>query len=149
MRPLLEYCSVAWNPTNQGDINSLERVQRYFTSKISFCSTFTYSQRLSMLSLHSLQFRRTVADITFLYSLVSGGYEISLAPHLTYINPSITRGHNLKILPPLLHYTHSLQNFLSRSAPIWNALPTSAFNFTSRSAFRNNINNLLHDPFLV
>ena len=149
VRPMLEYCSIVWSPTNQGDINSIERVQRYYTSKIPCCSTCTYSQRLSILSLHSLQFRRTIADITYLYSIVSGEYDISLAPYLIYIPPSVTRGHSLKILSPLLNYSSSRQNFLSRSVHIWNNLPISTFVSTSRSSFRNKIVNLLSDPFIV
>ena len=105
VRPLLEYNSVVWSPTNQRDIKILENVQRFYTNKIQGCVFRPYYQRLAILNLQSLQFRRTIADLLFLYSLVSGEYNISLSPFLVYILPSITRSHNLRIIPPFLNHS--------------------------------------------
>ncbi len=147
VRPILENASEVWNPICQKDINSLENVQRYFSNRIPSCSFLPYWQRLAMLSLDSLQHRRATADITCIYSLITGGLNAVLAPHLTHIPPSITRGHNLKIYPPYLHYFYSDQNIISRTAASWNSLPHSILNSTNRSSFRKKVSLHLADPF--
>src|SRR6266581_2517713 len=124
----------------------LERVQRFYTNRIPGCTFRPYSQRLSILSLQSLQFRRTISDIVCLYALITGDYEFSLVPYLIHIPPSITRGHNLKIFPPNINYVRSKQNFLSRTIPLWNSLPISVFSATSRYSFRKKVSKYLTDP---
>src|SRR6266496_5177608 len=115
VRPILEYASVMWNPISVGDINVLEGVQRSFTNKIPGCRFLPYCQRMKILGISSLQHRRAVSDLVCLFTIVVGDLNISLAPHLMFNPPSITRGHNLKIIPPFLNYTLSKKNLLSRT----------------------------------
>ncbi len=147
VRPILEYGSEVWNPISQKDINTLESVQKYFTNKVPDCSFLPYRQRLAILSLESLQHRRAISDITCIYSIVTGGLNVSLIPHLTHIPPSITRGHNLKFYPPVMNLSHSGQNIISRTVARWNSLPSSVLNSTSRSSFRKRISLHLADPY--
>ena len=125
VRPLLEYGSSVRSPINSLDISRLEGVQRFFTNKVPGCRFLPYHTRLTKLSLHSLQHRRKVADLVFLHSIITGRANVSLAPHLLYVPPSVTRGHNLKIILPCTRYLKSTQNFLSRVAPEWNKLSPS------------------------
>ena len=46
VRPVLEYCTVAWNPMLKKDIETLEKVQRRFTKRIPGLKDLTYCQRL-------------------------------------------------------------------------------------------------------
>jgi len=146
VRPTLEYCSVIWNPLSQGDINALEGVQRYFTNKIPGCTFLPYRQRLLILSLDSLQHRRAVSDISCLHSIISGSLVVSLAPFLSHIPPSKTRGHDLRIIRPILRLVHSNQNFITRIVPCWNTLPFDVLSSTSRDSFRRRISKYLTDP---
>ena len=146
VRPILEYCCVVWGPVSHSQINSIENVQRYFTNKIPGCTFLPYSQRLARLGLDSLEHRRSIIDLMFLYSIITGSLEISLAPHLLHIPPSITRGHNLKILDPFLKYSGSRQNFLHRTVSCWNNLPLSVMSSRSRLTFRKNLSIFLKDP---
>ena len=148
VRPLLELSSPVWSPITSSNINKLENVQRYFTNLINGCTYLPYHQRLSNLSLQSLHQRRIIADLSTLHSLVSGRFNITLSPHLLYIPPSVTRGHNLKIVTPLVHYSSSKQNFLSRTTSLWNDLPLSLIDSTSAS-FRRRLSKHIHDPFLL
>src|SRR6266568_5071596 len=93
------------------DIPQLEAVQRYFTNKIPSCRFLPYHLRLKKLSLHSLLHRRKVADLIFFHSIVTGRTLLSLAPHLVFIPPSVTRGHNLKMMVLRLKYVKTGQNF--------------------------------------
>ncbi len=147
VRPILENACEVWNPICQKDINNLENVQRYFSNKFPCCSFLPYSQRLAMLSLDSLHHRRSAADITCIYSIVTGGLDAILTPYLDHILPSITRGHNLKICLPLLRYVHSGQNIISRTVVSWNSLPQYVLNSTNRAAFRKSVSKYLTDKY--
>ena len=58
IRPRVEYCSPLWHPNKISDIQTLENIQRSFTSKIDGYSNFDYHQRLKLLQIPSLQRRR-------------------------------------------------------------------------------------------
>ena len=46
IRSRLEYCSILWNPSKITDIQTLENIQRSFTSKIIECKDLNYHERL-------------------------------------------------------------------------------------------------------
>jgi len=148
VRPILEYCSPVWSPVSKSDIKRLEGVLRYFSNLVPTCRFLPYKRRLELLSLNSLQYRRTILDLSFLYSLLVGEVDLSLSGHIVFIPPSITRGHNLKIVPPNLRYTSSMNNFLSRTVPICNTLPLSVLNAKTKSSFKFNLYKALSDPCL-
>ena len=58
IRHALEYCSPLWFPTDQANIASIEKVQRYFTRRIDGMQGLNYWQRLKKLNLFSLERRR-------------------------------------------------------------------------------------------
>ena len=58
VRPLLEYCTPIWSPTYVTDIVKIEKVQKYYTKRISPISNLSYKQRLQCLKLDSLELRR-------------------------------------------------------------------------------------------
>jgi len=149
VRPLLEHCSVIWNPVSKGNIDIIERVQRYFSNKIPGCRFLPYCERLKRLSLESLQFRRTVADMVCLFNIVSGSLSVSLLPYFEYVPPSITRGHHLKLSLPVTKYTISNQNFFARTVPIWNRLPVHVLDCSTKSTFRKKISAYLADPCIT
>ena len=64
----LEYCSVVWSPYTKRNIDKLERVQRRATRFI-LKSDDSYDIRLKKLNLMSLEKRRSLADVTFLYKI--------------------------------------------------------------------------------
>ena len=51
IRPIFEYASNIWSPTQIGLIGKLESVQRRFTKRIPDFETLSYSERLSLLDL--------------------------------------------------------------------------------------------------
>ena len=72
VRPILEYCSVVWNPFLSKDITAIETVQRRFTKRLPGMSGLTYHQRLVKLGLESLELRRTRVDLVFAYKIIFG-----------------------------------------------------------------------------
>jgi hypothetical protein len=51
VRPLLEYNSVVWNPSQKQFIDLIENVQRSFSKRIPSLSLFSYHERLAFLDL--------------------------------------------------------------------------------------------------
>jgi len=146
VRPLLEFSSPVWNPISKSDINKLESVQRYFTNRIPTCTYLPYNCRLKNLGLDSLEKRRTVADLVCLFSIISGSLNTFLHPHLLFDNPSTTRSHNLRLTTPLFNLSASQQNFISRTAPVWNKLPITILAASSKFIFRKRLSYVLADP---
>ena len=147
VRPLLEFASPLWNPILLSQINAIESVQRYFTNKIPTCSFLPYKRRLEILNLDSLQKRRNVADLVFIFSVFNGTNNSSLYPYLVLANPSITRGHDLRILRPVFNLASSHQNLISRVCSTWNKLPTALLASQSNLSFRIKLLRFCKDPF--
>src|SRR6266496_6824535 len=105
---------VRWQAIQAKQLINCYIIFRYFSNLVPTCRFLPYKRRLELLSLNSLQYRRTILDVSSLYSLLVGEVDLSLSGHIVFIPPSITRGHNLKIVPPNLRYTSSMNNFLSR-----------------------------------
>ena len=68
VRPHLEYASTVWNPALQRDIRLVEKVQKRATKCIKGLSDKSYTERLSILKLDSLQKRRLVCDLVTVYN---------------------------------------------------------------------------------
>jgi len=54
IRLLIEYASNVWSPNLLMHINSIERVQRHFTKRITELCDYSYRERLSTLTLDTL-----------------------------------------------------------------------------------------------
>ncbi|GMR38704.1 hypothetical protein PMAYCL1PPCAC_08899, partial [Pristionchus mayeri] len=70
IRPLLESSTVIWNPTSIGLVNQIESVQREFTKRVLFRSKLpyrSYTDRLKHFQLETLEYRRSLSDMYFIY----------------------------------------------------------------------------------
>jgi len=74
VRPLLEYNSVIWSPHLKQDIDAIERVQRLFTKRLRGFGNYTYSERLHLLKLPSIELRRLHIDLGLIwcYKIIFG-----------------------------------------------------------------------------
>ena len=70
VRPLVEYNSIIWSPHYKQDIERIESVQRRFTKRLPELKNYKYTERLTMLDLASLEFRRLWFDLYWCYKLV-------------------------------------------------------------------------------
>ena len=78
VRSNLEYCSVVWSPYAKRNIYKLQRVQRRAT-KFILKSDDPYDIRLEKLNLMSLEKRRSLTDVTFLYKVLNGNIDIDVS----------------------------------------------------------------------
>ncbi|GMS92836.1 hypothetical protein PENTCL1PPCAC_15011, partial [Pristionchus entomophagus] len=77
IRPILEYGSVVWSPHTIILANQIEDVQRNFTRRLFARCQIPYSlypDRLSHLSLQTLEHRRMISDLLFIHKSVHGFY---------------------------------------------------------------------------
>ena len=104
VRPILEYCSVVWDPSSSSASSSLESVQ-FFALKVAFKSwSSSYDSLLSLSQLPTLSHRRLKAKTLLIFKLKSGLCH-SLDPPLTLHSPSSVslrlRNSNSSTLSPI------------------------------------------------
>ncbi|GMS90214.1 hypothetical protein PENTCL1PPCAC_12389, partial [Pristionchus entomophagus] len=126
IRPILEYGSVVWSPHTIILANQIEVVQRNFTRRLFARCQIPYSlypDRLSHLSLQTLEHRRMISDLLFIHKSIAGfySYDHSKIYRLAPLSRNLRRSHNLRIsLPFVPPKSHS--NFATRIIERWNAL---------------------------
>ena len=81
VRSQLECCSVVWSPHKSRNISKLERIQQRAT-KFILKTNDEYEQRRKRLNLLSLEQRRFLFDVLFLYKALNGYINIDL---FTYV----------------------------------------------------------------
>ena len=96
VRPHLEYGHVIWPLCFKTDLNKVENVQRRMTKLIPRIQDLEYPERLRILKLPPIAYRRSRGDMIEVYKLVTGKY--STNEGLQKINRnSSTREHHLKL----------------------------------------------------
>jgi hypothetical protein len=138
VRPHLEFMNIAWTPQLVRDQDLLEQVQRRATRLIPGFKEYDYEQRLRLLNLPSLAFRRLRGDMIDTYKFTHGIYTsqpiLQAAPE-----SSITRGHKFKLLK-VRSKTKIRANFYSnRITESWNNLSDHIVNAPSVNAFKNRL----------
>jgi len=142
IRPLVEYASNIWSPTQVGLIDKLESVQRKFTKRIPALQYLSYRDRLAALNLDSLELRRLRADLCMLYKIIFGMCDIDLNSLLSLRGDAPTRGHRYKVIQEHCTNNYRKNFFVQRVAPVWNSLPASIVDFSSFTRFKLSLNNV-------
>ena len=136
VRPIMEYANTIWGPHFLLDIRRLERVQRRATKMIPSLSDKSYQHRLTSLDLPSLTYRNTRGDLTFLYKLLNGYFNLDFSTFFT-LSPNIdTRGNSLKLYKPFTHHLCRSNYFSVRVINHWNQLPEEIVSCTSLNRFK-------------
>ena len=146
VRPKLEYNSSVWSPYLKQDIVKLEAVQRSYTKKaflrcsISFSS---YHDRLSKLSLQTLEYRRLVYDLVYLFKIIRGMSDLRFSDYFVERNvPYTLRGSKFKIDAIVKFKTTQFQHsFFNRLPPVWNALPNDITSEQNINSFKRKLRN--------
>ena len=148
VRPHLEYCTPAWNPSLKKDISRLERVQRRATKIVPCLKNLDYSARLTAIGITSLKRRRDRGDLIQMFKITSGQNAVSLhaLSNIQEREPLDAPSANLRHIKPRL--TRQICNvkarenfFTNRIANNWNNLPDSIVYSSSTNNFKNNLDN--------
>ncbi|XP_073231870.1 uncharacterized protein [Porites lutea] len=84
VRSQVEYGSVVWSPYTARNIDKLEHIQRRGTKFILGKRNFTHDERLKCLDLLSLEKRRYLFDVTFLYTALKGYLNVDVSPFVNF-----------------------------------------------------------------
>ena len=135
VRSYLDYASIIWNPYLLKDIRALEAVQRCATKMVPDLSMLTYKERLQVLNLPSLYYRRKRIHMITTYKIIRGLVEV---PHqdLFIISCNTTRSNGLKLYKERANTNSRLNFFTNRIINDWNTLPTDIVNALDTTSFK-------------
>jgi len=136
--PLLEYDCAAWSPYFKRHIALIELVHRRFTKRLCRLPGYSYDERLKLLNLDSLQYRRIWFDIIVCYKIIFGLVCIDRGK-LFRLRLSTTRGHPYELYKHFSNCSVRSGFFCERVANLCNSLPADRVGFTSLSAFKNSL----------
>ena len=142
VRPIVEYANSVWAPYLKQDIKTIENIQKHFTKKIYGMKKKSYHERLKLLKLPSLEYRRLRGDMIEVYKILHGIYDPKTTDKLLTLFPevSITRkSNNLNLLKKRTNHNPFLNFFTNRINNTWNALPNDVVNAMNVNSFKNKI----------
>jgi len=147
VRPHLEYANQVWNPYLKKHINLLEKVQRRATKQVQGLSDKSYEQRLKILNLPSLKYRRARGDMIELYKILVNGYDRRVTNFIKLNSDSRTRGHQFRISKTFSRLNIRKNSFVCRSCNVWNSLPYDVVNAPSLYSFERRLDRFWeHQP---
>ena len=140
VRPLVEYNSPVWSPSLLCDIEQIEKVQRYFTRRLSGLKNLSYKDRLDVLGLQTLEVRRIVIDLLEVFKIVKGISHLKFNDFFTFKLDSRTRGHKFQLRLRRIPRLDICKHFFSyRIVNVWNILPESVVGSSSTTQFRKSL----------
>lgn len=142
VRSHLEYAVQVWSPYRKGDIDALEKVQMRATKLICKNKNLSYEERLRLLNLPTLKFRRHRGDMIEVFKIVHGMYDDTTTVDLSFRYSSRTRGHCYKLYPQHVKYDVRKYFFANRVIALWNGLPEYVVTAPSVNSFKNRLDKL-------
>ena len=140
IRPILEYATTIWSPMYKKDAIQIENVQRRATRLVKGLKEMSYPERLKILGLPTLEYRRDRADMVQVYKILHGldkADKDSLFKMATYQQ---TRGHPLKLFKKRYRLRVRGHFFCNRVVDGWNELPPDVVNAPSLNSFKSRLN---------
>ena len=99
----------------------------------------TYEDRLALLQLPTLKYRRFRGDMIEVFKILHGFYEAKIVPPLERNLDTRTRGNSFKLKVERCNYDVRKFAFCNRVVSVWNCLPEFAVNSGSINTFKNNL----------
>ena len=156
VRPHLEYGAPVWNPHTQKLINQIENVQRRASKLIPGMFNLSYRERLEMIKLPTLVYRRYRGDMIEVYKLSHDFYDKSAMKNLLDFEDHSQnydmRGHPFKISKLKCKKDVRRYYFKLRVSEQWNNLPTHVVTARSLNTFKNRLDKIwgkngeMYDP---
>jgi len=133
MRVHLEFSASVWSPWTWELVEECEAVQRRSTRMLMGMDGLSYEQRLRVLKLPTLIFRRIRGDLINVYKYVHGIYDSKLVS--LNFDDGETRGHDYKLKKTRCRLNLAKYFFANRVVNWWNELPQEIVSATSVHSF--------------
>ena len=143
IRPICEYNTTIWSPYKITEIKYIETIQKTFTKKV--CQKLNlkfnnYSDRLSIMGLESLEYRRLRFDLVTVYKILNKIIHINQENFFIISeirNKYNLRRHKLHLNKGSLSKTNIRLNFFcNRIVDVWNQLPESVVTSKTLDMFK-------------
>jgi len=139
VRSHLEFAHSVWCPYKKGLIFEIEKIQKRATKLVQGCKGKNYKERLQLLNLPTLKFRRLRGDMIEVYRILHNLYDDSVVPYLTRNLDTRTRGNSFKLKVDRCKYDLRKFSFCNRVTSVWNSLPDFVVCSGSLNCFKNNL----------
>ena len=124
---------------SKGHVESLERVQRFFTKRIPGLSNVPYEHRLKILNILSLEDRRKMFDLVMVYKMLKGLVNVNFSEFFSVTKFSHTGGHKLWLVRSHNRTNLRAHFFSQRVIPMWNELPECVVYSPNLTIFKNRL----------
>ena len=144
VRSKLEYAVNVWSPWRLKEIEAIERVQKRATKMVKECENLKYIDRLKLLNLPCLRYRRSRGDLIMVYNMLKSDDGNECYPRLTLHDDRRTRGHEYKLNAQRFHGNLKKFSFPNRVVALWNALKEDIVQAKDVNNFKNKL-----DAFMI
>ena len=140
----LEFAVSVWSPYLEKDIKEMETVQMRATKMLPETKNLNYEERLRLLNLPTLVYRRHRGDLIELYKMLNSFYDEDVLPKLELrkdlvVGERENRGHSKQLFIRRSAKEVRSNFFTRRVAPVWNSLTEEIVSAPSVNAFKNRL----------
>jgi hypothetical protein len=141
VRPILEYGSQVWSPILKGNIDKIEKVQKYCTRHIVSSADMPYFERLVFLNLESLEVRRLKSDLILFFKKYKNVTMINIENSYQFVYSA--RGHSLHLFKYYCRTDKRKLFWINRLVNNWNNLNIDIVNSVSVNGFKKKVKNVV------
>ena len=144
IRPHLEYASPVWDPHCVSQIGVLEKVQKFSLRMCLKAWNIPYDSILERTALPSLEKRRKLLKLIFLFQILNGSYLFPNVPVTSQSMDKRLRNFHPTILNQPFARTIAYRfSFFPDIVSVWNSLPLELRTISSLPVFKQNVVNYL------
>ena len=139
VRPVLEYASTVWHPSEQFLSHNLEKVQRRAARYVchNYNPSASVTSMLNHLQWETLEQRRFKARVIMLYKVT---HALVAIPSVQFVPVKVaTRGHQHKFIQIRARTNYYKFTFFPYVIPLWNQLPTDVATAPSLEQFKKGL----------
>ena len=148
VRSYIEYTVQVWSPHTITLIKKTEKVQIRATKLVYSIKHLEYEERLKVLRLPTLRYRRLRGDLIEVYKIVTH-YNEDVNCMFNFNCDFITRGNSFKLLQGRSRYDLRKYYFTNRITSIWNSLSDHVVSSSNINIFKKRLDKFMLGQDLI
>ena len=134
------YCSSVWSTYTKASARKIEQMQCQATKMVENVKDVSSSDRLCIIGIPTLQFRRLRTDMISAYKILSGHEDIDTKCFFTIDSDLYTHGHPIKSKKIRGNTVRNISIFSYHTVNDWNSLPSSVVLSNSVNCLKSRLN---------